>query len=156
MRVKDLMKRDIITVTERAALREVVRLLSTSGVSGIPVVDGDGKLVGIITEHDVVKALMPTYEEIISEESATLDVNFITTRAYQVRDNPVSSIVTRNVVTVTQDDPVIRAASIMVIKKLKLLPVLKDGRPIGTVSRIDIARALVEGLESRETPGQKA
>ncbi len=145
MRVRDLMERDIVTVTEETKLREVVRVLSASGVSGIPVVDDNRRLVGIVTEHDVIKTLMPTYEEIISEESAKLDVSSIITRAYEVRDTAVSTLMTRNVITLEEDDPVIKAASTMLIKKLKLVPVVREGEPVGTVSRIDIAQALLQG-----------
>jgi len=144
VKVKDIMRRPVVTISQEATLREAVALLSSAGVSGLPVLDADGNLVGIITEHDVIKTLLPTYEDLLSSDTAMLDPALMENRAYQVRDTPVSSIMTRKVVTLEEDDSLLKAASTVILKKVKRLPVVRDKKPVGIVSRIDIVGTLIK------------
>lgn len=144
MKVKDVMRRPVVTISQEATLREAVALLSSAEVSGLPVLDADGNLVGIITEHDVIKTLLPTYEDLLSSNTALLDPALMENRAYQVRDTPVSSIMTRKVVTLEEDDSLLKAASTVILKKVKRLPVVRDKKPVGIVSRIDIVGTLIK------------
>ena len=144
MKVKDIMRRPVVTISQEATLREAVALLSSAEVSGLPVLDADGNLVGIITEHDVIKTLLPTYEDLLSSNTALLDPALMENRAYQVRDTPVSSIMTRKVVTLEEDDSLLKAASTVILKKVKRLPVVRGKKPVGIVSRIDIVGTLIK------------
>ncbi len=74
-----------------------------------------------------------------------LDPALMENRAYQVRDSPVSSIMTRKVVTLEEDDSLLKAASTVILKKVKRLPVVRDKKPVGIVSRIDIVETLIKG-----------
>jgi CBS domain-containing protein len=145
MKIGNVMKRDVPTVTEKATLGEVVRLMASSGTSGVPVVNSEGILVGIVTEHDVIKTVVPSYE-FKPDESSKLDYDFLLhKRALQVRDNRVSMVMTQNVLALTEDDPVIKAMSTMLMKKIKILPVVDEsGFYVGMVSRIDVAQAVLE------------
>lgn len=145
MNVKDIMRSPTVTISEDATLREAVALLSTTRVSGLPVINGEGDLVGIVTEHDIIKAVLPTYEDILATDTGLLAADLIESRTYAVRDNPIRSIMTRKVVTLEEEDSVLKAASAMILKKVKRLPVTRDGKPIGVVSRIDILEALMQG-----------
>jgi len=145
MTVKDIMRSPAITIHEKAALREAVAILGSYRVSGLPVVDVQGDLVGIVTEHDIIKAMLPTYEDIASADALLLDAGLMQSRIYQVRDNPVSSVMTRSVVTLEEDAGILKAASTVILKKVKMLPVVRDRRPVGIVSRIDIVQALMQG-----------
>lgn len=144
MDICDIMVASVPTVSQHASVREAVHLLNSSGLSGLPVVDDRGLLVGMITEHDVVKAVMPSYHEVISDEATRPDFgHLLESRAKQVRDQPVSEIMVRNAITIAADDPLIKAASTMLVKRIKILPVVKDGRPIGIVSRISLVNGLI-------------
>lgn len=146
--IKDLMNRDVPTVSEKDTLGTVVRLMAASGVSGVPVVDEDGMLLGIITEHDIIKVVVPSYENVREDESSRLNLDFfLQTRAQQVREKAVASVMSRNVVALAEEDPAMKAASAMLAKKYKVLPVARDGRLVGMVSRIDIAHYLLVGDE---------
>lgn len=145
MTAKDIMRSPAIAISQDASLREAVGLLSSARVSGLPVVDAQGELVGMVTEHDVIRALLPTYENILSSDTGLLSADLMTARVYQVRDNPVSGIMTTNVVTLEEDDSVLKAASTVILKKVKRLPVLRDRKPVGVISRIDIIQALIQG-----------
>jgi len=145
MTAKDIMRSPAITIYQEASLREAVALLSSHRISGLPVVDARGDLVGMITEHDIIKAMLPKYEDILSEDASLLDAGVMQSHIYQVRDNPVSSIMTRSVVTLEEDAAILKAASTVILKKVKRLPVVKDRKPVGVVSRIDIVQALMQG-----------
>jgi hypothetical protein len=68
--VKDIMRKPVITVTEQATVREILTLLSTAEISGVPVVDSKGSLIGIVTEHDVMKAMLPSARGTISADAS--------------------------------------------------------------------------------------
>ena len=152
MKVKDILRSPAITIGQESTLREAVELLSKSGVSGLPVVNAEGQLVGIVTEHDIIKALLPTYEDILTAGVVLLDAGLMEDRVYKVRDNPVSSIMSTNVVTLAEEDTILKAASTVILKKIKRLPIVRDRKPVGIVSRIDIVQAVMQGrtLEARD------
>ncbi len=144
MDVCSIMRANVPTVLETASIRAAVEMMCESRLSGLPVVDQQGRLSGMVTEHDVIKALMPGYSEVISEEATRPDFNFLLeSRAKEIRDRPVSSIMARNAVALSVSDSVIRAAATMLVKRIKVLPVVDGEKPIGIVTRIDLARALI-------------
>jgi CBS domain-containing protein len=145
MTVKDIMRSPVITVHQNASLQQAIAILSTRGVSGLPVLDDAGDMVGIVTEHDLIRAMLPTYEDIASSDAALLSGNLMQMRVFAVRDNPVASIMTRNVVAVTEDTTILKAASTVILRKIKRLPVVRGNKPVGIVSRIDIAQAITQG-----------
>jgi len=145
MKVKDIMRSPVITISRDATLRQSVALLSSARVSGLPVLSDEGDLVGIITEHDVIKAMLPTYEDILATDAALLDPSLMADHIFKVRDNPVSSIMTENVVTLEEEDSLLKAASTVILKKVKRLPVVRGKKPVGVVSRIDIVQAAMQG-----------
>lgn len=145
MRVKDIMRTPVVTISDKATLREAVALLSAARIGGLPVVNEEGELVGIVTEYDIIKAMMPTYEDVISAEAGLLSPDMIEDRAYQVRDMPITSVMTRRLITLEESDSVLKAASAMITRRLRWLPVVKDKEPVGIVSRIDVLQALMQG-----------
>lgn len=144
MKARDIMRTPVVTIKDKATLRDGVALLSAARVGGLPVINDRGELVGIVTEFDIIKAVMPTYEDIISAEAGLLDPGIIEDRAYQVRDTPIASVMTKHPVTLEESDSILRAASAMITKRFRWLPVVKDKKPIGIVSRVDILQALMQ------------
>lgn len=145
MTVKDIMRSPVVTVIHDASIREAVAILRTAGVSGLPILDRDGKMIGIVTEHDIIKAMLPTHQDIVNADAPPLTSRLMENRVYEVRDNPIDSIMTRNVVSLNEGDSILKAASTMILKKVKRLPVIREGRPVGIISRIDIVQAIMEG-----------
>ncbi|MDI6829467.1 MAG: CBS domain-containing protein [Armatimonadota bacterium] len=144
MKIGELMRQNIPIAKLNTTLEEAVYMLADSDISGIPVVDEEGKLAGIVTEHDVIKLVLPSYEIVKPDESSKMDYDFLmAARADQVRNKPVSSFMTKDVIAVAEDYPLISATSIMLIKKLKVIPVVRDGAPVGMVTRIDLAQAIL-------------
>jgi len=112
MNVKDVMTTKVITVKEDQSKQQAARLLSQHRISGLPVVNDDGVLVGVVTEYDV-----------IAKEGQT-----------------VSDIMTRGVISVTPDTDLEEVSHILVHERIKRLPVLDQGQLVGIVSRADLVR----------------
>jgi len=142
----EIMTREIITVSPEMGVAELASLLWEKSISGAPVVDGAGRLVGVVTETDLIdqskKVHIPTVlnildSMIILENPAKLDRELKKMTGTRVKD-----ICTSEPVTVAEDTPMDELASIMSERHLHTLPVLKDGRLVGVIGKSDIIRAM--------------
>jgi len=145
-RVADIMERKVVTVAPEATVHELVLLLQSKDVGGVPVVDGDGRLVGIVTEGDLViedaDVRLPHYFELLGNLVYLGGRKKFEERLKKMVGNAVSDVMTTEVFTVAPDDPVAKAANIMVDKKVNRVPVVEGDRLVGIVARHDIIRLL--------------
>ena len=116
----DIMTDNLVTIRPEASIEEAIDLLLTHGISGVPVTDKEGHLVGVITEFALLAVV---YDQ-------------------RVKDHFVAEHMTRNVITVNVDDPMRRAADLCIVNRVRRLPVMKDGRLVGLIARRDVLRAL--------------
>lgn len=125
MNVVDLMTIGVSTVTPDTSLRDAAREMFRSQVSGLPVTDDDGLLVGIITEADFLRLELSRVE---SDNPAAVE--------------SVGDIMTRAVETIGPNTPLVEAAKVMVVREVKRLPVVDDSdRLVGIISRMDVVYA---------------
>lgn len=123
--VATVMAKKLVTVTADKSIYDVVDLLINRGISGVPVVDKSGDLVGILSEKDCLRVLTRD-----AQESLPIDVT-------------VGELMSKEPVTIRDDMPVARAAEIFSTNHFRRLPVLdKDDRLIGQISRRDVLRAI--------------
>ena len=149
MIASDLMTKDVIMVKPEESVEKVVRLLIDNRISGIPVVDDDQRVLGIITERDlIIKAVdlkVPFYitlfDSIIFLENPIRFNNDL--RKYTAL--LVKDAMTKNVIAVEADTPVSEIVQLMKRKNINRVPVVKDGRLVGIVTRNDILKCLVIG-----------
>ncbi|MBW7996883.1 MAG: CBS domain-containing protein [Candidatus Glassbacteria bacterium] len=137
MKVKNLMTHNVLTVTGDMSIRKLVMLLEQNRITGAPVVDGDGKLIGIVSGRDIVKAIDRLIRIHISIDEQQEDKG---------KYNWVEGIMTADVFTCGEDDDVQQVFNTMVEKKIHRLPVVKDGKPVGIISSQDACK-LVSGLK---------
>lgn len=137
MKVRDLMSAEVVTVAPDASLREAARLMIDSGVSGLPVVDEDGAVVGIITEADFVAGEAGRR----SRERAGLLRFVLNRQGIPDEEKRVADMMTRDVITIASSCDHTEAARIMDREAVKRLPVIDDGRLVGIVARTDMLRA---------------
>ena len=141
MLVGSIMSRDLITVTDKTAIDEALKVMREKKVRRLPVLNAKGKLVGIVAEKDILYA---------SPSPATsLSIHEI---HYLVSKLTVEEIMTKDVITVTDDTPLEEAASVMADKRIGALPVMHDGNLVGIVTETDIFKAFLDLLGARE-PG---
>lgn len=125
MKVYTVMTRDVLTVAPRTPLKDVARLLVDNRVSGVPVVDDDGTVLGVVSEADVLE-----------KERAAVNVK------HEARD--AADAMTAPPIVIRPHRPLAEAAALMLDRGVNRLPVVDDhGRLVGIVTRADLVRAFV-------------
>jgi CBS domain-containing protein len=117
MIAKDIMTRDIITVTPNMTVKNLAMTLIKNQISGAPVSARDGKIVGVVSEADIVAK----------------------------RGKDVRAIMSKKIISVKEETPVEEIAQLMTTHKIKRLPVMRDDKVVGIVSRADIVSAIALG-----------
>jgi CBS domain-containing protein len=153
MKVKKIMSEKVVTLSPEETLGEVVEKFFQWKIGGAPVVDEDGKIVGIITDSDIFKTLRVKYKEfnIRLPPSLGLTLDFESTVHYKelkkafetVANLKVKAVMKKKVITCSPNDLVEECVTIIVDKKINRLPVVKDGKIVGIIGRRDIIRGLL-------------
>ncbi|MFA5076086.1 MAG: CBS domain-containing protein [Patescibacteria group bacterium] len=138
MKVEEVMSKKIITVKPTDTLEKVAKILFKKQVSGVLVVDAKEQLVGLVSEKDIYRMMYPTYQDFYNNPEVFLDHEAMEDNIKQVRDLPVEKFMKKEIVTLQPDDPVMKAGAIMLSRHINRLPVLKNNKVIGIVSRRDI------------------
>lgn len=117
MNAKDIMTRDIITVSPTMKVKDLAMTLIKNQISGAPVASTDGKIVGVVSEADIIAK----------------------------KGKDVRAIMSKKVISVTEDASVEEIAQLMTTHAIKRLPVMNAGKIVGIVSRADIVSAIAQG-----------
>lgn len=151
MQAKDIMTRQVITVKADTPVAEIATVLLERHISAVPVVDANDMMIGIVSEGDlVVRSDIGTDEHRHSwwlrllNDNATLAGDYLKTHGKTAGD-----VMTRNVVSVAEDTSVGEVARLMEQNHIKRVPVVKDGRIVGLVSRANIIRQIAAVKEVR-------
>ena len=141
MTVEQVMTRDLITVNPAMPIHQAAQLMVEHGVSGLPVVDDDGRLVGIISEGDLI--LRQTRRRERPWWHSFFENGEQLAREYQKAvGTTVGEVMTRSVVSISPVWGIETAAAIMQNRRIRRLPVVHDGRLVGIVTRADLIKAL--------------
>jgi CBS domain-containing protein len=120
MIASDIMTRNVCTIQPEASAQQAAQLLDQKRISGAPVVNAQGQLIGMITEADIISK--------VNREGLR-----------------VADIMTHELIVVTEETPVGKIAQLLTERKIKRVPVVRDGRLVGIVSRADIVHAVAQG-----------
>jgi CBS domain-containing protein len=120
MIASEIMTRKVFTIHPDASVQEVAQLLSRERISGVPVVNADGVIIGIVTEADILGKA--------DREGLR-----------------ASHIMSQQIIAVKEDTPVNEIATLLAERRIKRVPVLRDGKLVGVVSRADIVDAVARG-----------
>ncbi|BAN68735.1 CBS domain-containing protein [endosymbiont of unidentified scaly snail isolate Monju] len=143
MLVKDVMSTSLKTVAPDTPLAEVVTTMCLFRVSGIPVVEEDNRLVGIIAEKDVLDSLFPTVEEVMTESgTATMDLETALNKYADMTTKKVADLMTPGVISVSPDMEILKAAARMVGRRFRRIPVAEGERLVGMLSLGDVHKAI--------------
>jgi CBS domain-containing protein len=148
MKVKEIMKSPVVTVNKDATIKECADLLEKHGINGAPVVD-DGQVVGVITKADIFKSILPRYPDIFQDERHLMAVDYIEARINKVIKIKVSELMGSPAMTLDHESAVVKAGSIMVLRRIKQMPVMKGEKLAGIVTLTDIFRKLIETANKR-------
>jgi CBS domain-containing protein len=160
MNAAEVMTRQPITAGPNMRVRDVAKLFLEHRISAVPVVDSAGAVLGIVSEGDLVRRADVVRDERQSwwleslAEGETLTPEFL---AYiRSGDRLVRDLMTRDVVAVEEDTPLPVIARLLEEHRIKRVPVLRQGRLVGIVSRADLVNALMHWEETAGRPRQPA
>lgn len=155
MHVKDVMMTKVVTVSPDNSVKRAAEVMLANHVSGLPVVDGEGRLVGVISEGDLLRraelgggTIAALDENLPLEERARL---FVKGNAWKVGD-----VMSASPVTVAEDALLTRVARLMEEHHIKRLPVMRGDALVGIVSRADLLQAIVLAELDGTAPGDEA
>jgi CBS domain-containing protein len=146
MKVGDLMSTRVVTIHPDSPIMDAAQLMLKHHVSGLPVVDDNGRIVGIVTEHDLVRrtdrpgAQQPYWLELMIEQAA------VAKESLRFNEATVKAVMTSDPLVVMEDTPIEDVCRMMQQRSIKRLPVVRDGRLVGIVSRADLVRALATAI----------
>jgi CBS domain-containing protein len=141
---KDVMTAQVHTVSAETSLEEVVQLLASHHISGVPVVDEQGGLLGVVTEADLIDehkrearipraalfGFFPLPEDVLRDA------------ARRGKSMTAGDLMSRKVITASEETPVHGLADLMVKQRINRVPIVRDGRLVGIVTRSDLVRDL--------------
>jgi CBS domain-containing protein len=147
MRAMDVMTTDVVTVDPTTSVQALAMLLSERCISGVPVVDSKDRLVGIVSEGDLMHRV-ETGTERLTGRRRSWWLDTIASEQELARDyvkshgRTAKDVMTRDVISVTDTTELADVAMLLETKRIKRVPVLRDGRLVGIVSRANLVRAL--------------
>jgi CBS domain-containing protein len=150
MLVRDIMSAPAITIDPRATIRSAIQRMLASRLSGLPVADASGALLGIVSEADLLHR-----SEIGTEKTRSGWLDFLLGPGRSAQDYTqanaryVEEIMTRDVVTVDENATLDEAVKLMEQRQIKRLPVTRGGALVGVMSRADLLRALLQSEDAR-------
>jgi predicted transcriptional regulator len=147
---KDIMTREVITVNENATVRELATLLLMNSISGAPVVNEDGGVIGVVTESDLIfqnkKVHLPTAVAILDAFVFLERPEKMEKELKKIAGSKVGDICSHDLVSVTPETGLEELATLMAEKKIHTLPVMEQGKLVGVIGKSDIIRTIAQGL----------
>jgi CBS-domain-containing membrane protein len=163
MRAMDVMTSEVITADENASVQSVAKLMAKHGISAVPVVDKDNRVIGMVSEGDLLHRAETGTEQ---RRSWWLEMmsstNQLAGEYLKSHSSRVKDVMRRDVISVTDTTPVADIAVLLETNRIKRVPVLRDSKLVGIVSRANLVRALAmtvnepaSGVESDRTIREK-
>lgn len=148
MHAAEIMTPNVITVTPQTEVREIVELMIKNRISALPVVDGENRVIGMVSEGDLMRRVENQTDRrdswwLTALFSASNDAaSYIKSRGRRAED-----VMTRDVLTITEDTPLYKIAQLLEKNHIKRVPVVSNGKLVGIVSRSN----LLQGFSTMET-----
>jgi CBS domain-containing protein len=146
MKVGDIMTKEVYTIGPTKSLKECAELMNKHHANGLVVME-NAKPIGVITKNDIFKAILPRYPDIIEDERHMTDLEYIEERAHKLYEVKVSEIMGTPPITVSSDMPVIRAGSLMILRRVKQVPVVDKDKLVGIITLTDIINHLLKKIK---------
>ena len=151
MKVREIMTEPVLVVNQDRSLEEVAYMMLNNKIGGLPVVDDEGKIVGMVTETDfsAKEHAIPFSRNYAPQLFGDWMSKEHIERAYEAaRTVRVKEIMTKSVLAIGEDDSVAEAVRRMLSERVHRLPVVRDGIPIGIITRHDLLKMVVQKFEA--------
>ena len=146
MEISEIMNTEVASVKPGTTVMEAAEVLSTSQASDLMVVDDEGCFVGVLSEGDLLRAVMPHFEDVMfSCGSLSGAFQSFVEEGHALAGRTIDKLMIAEPITVRDHNHPLRAAAAMVTHQIRRLPVLdSSGKLVGTISRADIAHAILQ------------
>jgi CBS domain-containing protein len=148
LKVREIMTTDVITVRPETTVGELADILAQNKISGVPVVDGQGRVLGMVSEADIIlqdaDLHFPYYIQFLESVIYLQSVHKFEERFRKAFGTKVSEVMSDEVVAVSPDTTVREVATLMADRDVNRLPVTESEKLVGIVTRGDIVRAIAE------------
>jgi len=156
MKVRDIMTTDVVSMKPDAPVNEVARVMGAGDISGVPVLDDAGSVVGIITELDLIvrntRLDMPRFIQILDLGRIPLEwPGHYRERMRHMLGTRAEDVMSREVMTIGPDDDVEKLAELMVERRVNPVPVVDQGKLVGIVSRADLIDMMAADTSAADT-----
>ena len=143
---KDIMTADVITTTSNQSIKELSELFVKHRINGVPVVDGNGEVIGVVTQGDLIEqqknlhipTVIALFDAVLFIESAKK----FEEEAKKLTGKTVNDIYHRNPITVTPSTEVNEVATLMAEKDVHTVPVVSGGKLVGIIGKIDVIKGI--------------
>lgn len=143
MKIKEVMVKNVESLSPDISVKEAMEILLKRKISGLPVIDKDGKLVGMFTEKSILSYLLPSYIEKVGRFVYEENPKAAGKKLAELCRIKISQLMRKEVITTTEETTLCEAARIMLTQKARRLPVIdKEGKIVGILAREDILRAM--------------
>jgi CBS domain-containing protein len=150
MKVREIMTSDVVVAAPDTSVNTAAQLMGKGKISGIPVVDASGRVIGIVSELDLIvrnaRFEGPAFFQILDGRIPLETPAHYRKRLRHMLGTEVRDVMTEEVVSVGPDEEVEALADLMVKKRVNPVPVIEEGRLVGIVSRADIIRMMARDL----------
>ena len=143
MQVKDTMCADVKTCKADTPIKDIATTMCFNKISGLPVVDDDNNVVGIISEKDILCSMFPDMKELV-DSGGKADFEAMEKDYSSVLNKTVDDLMTRVVASVSPEMPILRAASIMWLRKIRRIPVTENNKLVGILSMGDVHKSVFQ------------
>jgi len=148
LNASDIMTTDVITVKKETSLKELAKILGKHHINGVPVVDDDGALLGIICESDLIrkdkKLHIPTVVTLFDAVFYLESPKSIQKEFQRVSATTVEDLYTKKPITVDEKTPIDEIATLMTEKKVYTIPVMDGDRLVGIIGKADLIRTIAD------------
>jgi predicted transcriptional regulator len=144
LKVKDVMATRTIRIQHDANMYRAAEVVAMSRISDLMVVGEDDKFIGVLSEADILRAALPDADEITAEGRSMDSVfSIFLQKGKELAKLPILPFVITEPIVLDPQDHVAKAATVMIDRNIRLLPVIKDGKLVGSISRADVCQAVV-------------
>jgi CBS domain-containing protein len=146
LQARDIMTTEVLTVSPETSISELSKILENRKIGGLPVVDKDGRLKGVITQSDLVERArdleLPPAINIMDFHFYLQIPSHMIHKVEKMLGTTVGDCMSPNPVTVAPDTPISRIAALMEKQKVHTIPVLEGGKIVGVIGKMDLVRAM--------------
>ena len=146
MKISEIMTKNVRTLLPDTTVTDALKALLSQKISGLPVVDNSGRLVGMFTEKDVLKNILPSYVSQVGKFAYENSPKTVTNKVAKLSELKVSELMRKEVVEALEDTPAYEVARVMLTQNVRRVPIVdKDKKMVGIVSRSDVLEAVLKG-----------